>query len=110
MSKIAPSLEDMFNQDYVVPVDDASDDTDVTPPTSDPDIIALPDDTPPETESTPTSTSEPDSAVKAYFETLNDFGVLKLPEDFEFDGTDERLEQALSVTKKAYYEEAAANI
>lgn len=55
------------------------------------------------------STDEPDDESKAYFDALKEYGVLDLPEDFEFKGTDS-LTQALDVTKQNLHQKVAANL
>lgn len=50
-----------------------------------------------------------DSAVE-YFEYLKSSGVLALPEDYEFDGTADGIEEALELTKKNLANGAYQNI
>lgn len=44
--------------------------------------------------------------LKVYFNHLNQMGILRAPDDFEFDGTYEKLEEALSKTKDSLFDEA----
>lgn len=84
---------------------------DITPEviTSEPDDLTVSlDDNPSPSEDTvddsptdpPVSTSEPDEIATKYYEFLREQAVLNLPEDFEFDGSPEKVEEALLLTKE----------
>lgn len=48
-----------------------------------------------------------DDRVTPTYEFLKESGFLDLPEDFEFDGTDEKFQEALELSKKVVYEKTA---
>jgi len=73
-----------------------------------------PKDTEPSSEVTTTSTDEEDSDTQYLAETsfnlLKEYGVVDLPEDFEFDGTPEAFEKALEITKENIKEQTARSL
>jgi hypothetical protein len=58
-----------------------------------------------ETDDSNTEDIDPEE-LKVYFNHLNQMGILRAPEDFEFDGTYEKLEEALSKTKDSLFDDA----
>lgn len=48
--------------------------------------------------------------IKQYYSNLTDLGIIKTPEDFEFDGTVDKMEEALELTKNSLYQEAVKNL
>ena len=54
--------------------------------------------------------NEPDETVQAYFDFLKENEVLNVPEDFKFDGTQESLDEALSLTKDTIKQQTAEAI
>jgi len=73
-------------------------------------------DTPPEpispdpTEEPAEETEEPMEGLKDYFEILKTQGVIRTPEDFEFDGTPAKFEEAITHTKEDLYNEIAEEL
>lgn len=53
---------------------------------------------------------EEDSSAEGYFNFLKEQGVLNLPDDFEFDGSSEKLEEAFEVSKQLQKQQAAQEI
>lgn len=51
-----------------------------------------------------------DDTSKRYFEFLKEYGVLSTPEDFEFDGTPEKLQEALDLTRDSLKESVAKHL
>lgn len=74
--------------------DNGEEENNPIPPTED-----TPEDTPADVDLDP-------EELKVYYSHLNQMGVLRTPEDFEFDGSYEKLEEALSNTKEALFTEA----
>lgn len=56
------------------------------------------------------SDPEEDETAIAYFEYLKENGVLDLPEDYEFDGTTEGIQEALTITEQQKQLKAYQNI
>lgn len=54
--------------------------------------------------------AEVDETSKAYFEYLKERSILRLPEDFVFDGSPAKVEEALDLTKNSLKEEASADL
>lgn len=51
-----------------------------------------------------------DPTVKAYFDFLEEYGIIQTPEDFKFDGSPEKLKEALDLTKQSLTQQVAANL
>lgn len=82
-------------------------------------IIEAPIEEPVTVESTESFTEDPsdkdddsteDPVSKEYYEFLKEYGVLATPEDFEFDGTPEKLKEALDLTRESLKETTAQSL
>lgn len=92
--------DELLNDD---PIDDNTpDDGD-----SDPQPIAQ-DEPPTVDDDDPEPDSDPDAV--AYFNYLKEYNIIDVPEDFEFDGSVEGINQALEITKQSQYQQIASNI
>lgn len=85
--------------------------TDITGVTTEDDDIVLGDITPEPDQVEPAVEGQDDttddSPLTAYYEFLQEQEYLDLPEDFQFDGTPEKFQEALDLTKKATYDKTA---
>ena len=97
------NFEDMIDdlEDMVIPETETPND----PPVEEAPIEAI--------EETPVETidnDEDNSSVVEYFNALTEYGVLDLPEDFEFDGTPQGLQTALEMSDKQRTSKIAADL
>lgn len=58
----------------------------------------------------PEEPKEADENIKAYYEALKEYKLLDVPDDFEFDGTEEGLEKALEATKNNISQKVIAEV
>lgn len=95
--------------DYIDNIDDKTPEpiVDTPEPIEEPQELEL---TPPiEDHDTPDVDDEPITESKAYFEALKQYGVLDIPENFEFKD-EASLEEALTVTKQNLQEKTISAI
>lgn len=70
----------------------------------------IPVDPPTDTPPPPDDVEEPMEGLNDYYEILRTQGVIRTPEDFEFDGTPAKFEEALTLTKQELYNEVAESL
>lgn len=103
------SFDDDIDQDDI---DSTDEDIQISPPSIHNDDNPKDDDSSnnPEDVSDENSSSDKDDSAIEYFEYLKSSGVLALPEDYEFDGTADGIEEALEITKKNLSASAYQNV
>lgn len=94
---VFPVLEEPTNDDPIT-------DPVIETPVEDPIV----EDPQPTTDVDDDSTEDP--VAKEYYEFLKEYGVLSTPDDFEFDGTPEKLQQALDLTRESLKETTARSL